>query len=213
MKPAGPPERPSRMAGPRRSEDPARPLRAADEADADRLARLLHRPRRKDDAHDRPSGGGDQPPPQQSLPGDAVLAGLGLQPLEAAIPAAETPGSDRAANLSRLVDQVASRILVGNGPTASVQATIRTEILGADAGVEITRTAEGLQVRIDAADAQAGSLLRDHGSDLAATLAARLGERVVVHVPAAAASDGAGQGGDGRQRSRGYEAMLAYAAG
>lgn len=209
-------------------------------SDADRLAHLLGRGGRdsgtverqrendkggRDGRHrgrgdDESMGGADgQIPPATSVmfQGDAVLAGLGLQPTEGSADAPSNTASLRTDTLAQLVDNVADRVLVGSRAdgTAVVHASLKSELLGGQASVEIARTGGAIEVRIETQAADAQQLLRDRGAELAATLSERLGSRVVVQVPAAGGGEAASDSGEeGRQRrSRAFDTILSYAAG
>ncbi|MBL6080033.1 hypothetical protein JMJ56_18590 [Belnapia sp. T18] len=206
---------PRRGTAPGRRDERAAP-REAEAGDAERLARLLRRHKDGRDQGGEDESRQDQPPPfampPGSLPGEAVLAGMGAKPVEAA------DGVENAARreaLAKLVDSVVDRVLVSGqaAGTAVLHASVQSDALGGAVQVEIARAAQGLEVRIEAQGMDGQQLLRDRGAELAAQLADRLGERVVLQVPAATGGEGAGAEDERQRRSRGYEAMLSYAAG
>ena len=182
--------------------------------DAARLARLLEGDpappvdaRRRHGERGGGSGGDgredERPtsPDPAGLPGDAILFGLGGPP-----PRVEAAPSSRPAELARLVDAVADRVMVsqGAGGEAELRVTLRDEVFG-QTDISIIRQGDTLAVRI----ATGSETLQAYGADLAQELSDRLRCRVVMEI-------GAGSGASGerhsRQRSRGFDDIMQYVA-
>jgi type III secretion system needle length determinant len=206
---------------PAAEEDTKLPPGSVDEADIERLHRVVGR---RDDQggqrEDNPRQEEIEPAAQVEFAadragewrsaGDQILFSLGLRPTEVA--PVEPPRSE----LAGLVDQVAERVLVGTREDGTMELRITlkdTALLGSE--LRIARADGGLQVQI-LATAAGAAVMERHGAQLAHDLATRLATRVVVEMlpaPGEGAADGGASDQQREGRSRGLEALLSWAAG
>ncbi|MEJ0017892.1 MAG: hypothetical protein WDN25_15245 [Acetobacteraceae bacterium] len=192
----------------------------ANAGDAQRFADLLD-----DDAGDGGGGGGSgdesggaqgDPPPPRS-PAEAILASMGgLQP-PAPVETLAGAGNDPAPQgieLRELADKIVDRVLVGQRADGEneLRITLNSEMFGTTE-VSLAQHQGALELRIDTLSEPMQKLLQDNAADFAGDLAQRLGMPVALEVHATTAADQMQrQGGDDRQRSRGYEQILRYVA-
>jgi type III secretion system needle length determinant len=222
----GPLDRLSSTTEPTPTEQPKLPQGEPDTADTERLQRVMERREGdQDQQHGQGQGDdGEQSPLADTAElaanqaaewrsaGDQILFSLGLSQTEA--PASvDAPRGE----LAGLVDQVADTVLVGKREDGAdeVRITLRgTALEGSE--LRIARAEGGLQVQIVAVG-DAIAVMERHGAQLAGDLANRLGTRVVVEVlpePGSAGETGDDDSDQRRDgRSRGLEALMAWAAG
>lgn len=196
------------------------PTRGADQADADRLARLL----RGDRSGDGHGGGGGFSEEQEKPPTDtplssaeAILASLGgFQPPPAveAPPSTEASSPIRGPELNDLADKITERVLTGTRTDgeAEVKIKLNTEMFG-ETEVSLAKHQGTLEIRIDTMSEDMQKLMQDNAADFATDLARRLDMPVALEVNAASQTDQMyRQGDDDSRRSRGYEQILRYVA-